>query len=133
MTKADEIEKIIEKSKRALDSSKRDIVSGSFDFASSRAYYAVFYLLEAVLLIDEKSFSKHSGVISNFNHDYVKSGIFPVWVSKYIKTLLKRRELSDYSFSIEISKDEAEESLEMARRILKEISSYIKKKSPFIE
>ena len=45
MTKTAEIEKIIGKSRRALDSAKRDIMSGSFDFASSRAYYAVFYLL----------------------------------------------------------------------------------------
>lgn len=81
----EEIESVIDKARRAIQSSKREFNSGDFDYACSRAYYAVFYLIEGVLMIDNKRFTKHSAVISFFNKDYVKTGIFPVEFSKHIK------------------------------------------------
>jgi uncharacterized protein (UPF0332 family) len=124
----EEIESVIDKARRAIQSSKREFNSGDFDYACSRAYYAVFYLIEGVLMIDNKRFTKHSAVISFFNKDYVKTGLFPVEFSKHIKYLLKRREIGDYSFSIKVGKEDAQNCITMAEEIFKEISGYLKKK-----
>ncbi len=73
-----EIEALIDKSERAIKSAKREFQAGEYDYACSRAYYSAFYMIEGVLLLDGKRFTKHSTVISVFNRDYVKTGIFPV-------------------------------------------------------
>ena len=62
-----EIEKLIEKEHRSLEVAREIFDHEHYDFAVSRAYYAIFYLAEAVLLSKNLSFSKHSAVISAFN------------------------------------------------------------------
>lgn len=42
----------------------------------NRAYYAMFYSVLALLVYEEVSSSKHSGVLSYFNRHFVKGGIF---------------------------------------------------------
>ena len=125
----DEIETVIEKSQRAIKSANREFKAGDYDYACSRSYYAVFYLLEGVLLLDEKRFTKHSAVISVFNRDYVKTGIFPTEFSKHIKYLSKRREIGDYSFSIRVGKEDAKNCISKAEETFKEISAYLKNKA----
>ncbi len=125
-----EIEAVIDKSRRAIKSAKREYKAGEYDYACSRAYYAAFYLLEGVLLLDKKRFTKHSAVISVFNKDYVKAAVFPTEISKHIKYLLKRREIGDYSFSIKIDEEDARNCIFMAEEIFKTISDYLEKKIP---
>ena len=121
-----EIESVINKSSRAIKSSQREYGSGDYDYACSRAYYAVFYLLEGVLLLDKKAFSKHSAVISVFNRDYIKTGVFPMEFSKHIKYLLKRREIGDYSFSIRVGQEDAKNCISKAKEVFDVISKYLK-------
>ena len=45
------------------------------DFAVSRAYYAMFYVAEALLLGQGLSFSKHSAVLAAFGKRLTKPGI----------------------------------------------------------
>ena len=46
-----EIKAIIDKAERSLVSADRELHQGNFDFACSRAYFAVIYLLQGVLLL----------------------------------------------------------------------------------
>lgn len=125
-----EIEAIIDKSRRALESANREFKAGDYDYACSRAYYAAFYLLEGVLLLAGKRFTKHSAVISFFNKDYVKAGIFPVEFSKNIKYLLKRREIGDYSFTIQVGEEDAANCIEKAKEVFDALSKYLIEKAP---
>jgi len=43
----------------------------------NRIYYSMFYSVQALLVLDEKAFSKHGQVKGYFNKEYIKSGIFP--------------------------------------------------------
>ena len=45
-----ELQKFMEKSHRSLEVAKELYKRGDYDFSVSRAYYAMFYLSEAVLL-----------------------------------------------------------------------------------
>jgi uncharacterized protein (UPF0332 family) len=117
-----EIEAVIDKSKRAIKSARREYKAGDYD-------YACFYLLEGVLLLDNKRFTKHSTVISFFNKDYVKTDVFPVEFSKHIKYLLKRREIGDYFFSIRVGEEDAKNCISKAEKLFKVISVYLRKKS----
>lgn len=50
--------------------------------AVNRAYYAMFYAVLALLVTKNNSISKHAGVISLFDREYVKTGIFDKSLSK---------------------------------------------------
>jgi len=79
--KPDEIEILIkyrlEQAKAALDDAKY-LIDGSRSPQSiiNRSYYAMFYAALALLQKISKTPSKHSGVISLFDKEFVMKGIF---------------------------------------------------------
>jgi uncharacterized protein (UPF0332 family) len=68
----------------------------------------MFYMAEAVLLTKDRSFSKHSGVISAFGQYFVKSEIFDKKYKKMLSEAFEIRNIGDYGFSRRISKEESE-------------------------
>lgn len=54
--------------------------------AVSRAYYAVFQAARAALATRDLDSKKHSGIIGLFNQQFVKTGILPRIMEKYLKT-----------------------------------------------
>lgn len=121
----EQIEKIIKKTHRALKSARDNFNQGDFETASSKAYYAVFHIMQAVLLLKGLTYSKHSGVISAFSKEFIKTGIFPKEFSKKIRSLYKDREVSDYSYTFTIDKEQAQEDIKKAREIVLSVEKYI--------
>ncbi|MDQ1316477.1 MAG: hypothetical protein QG588_124 [Candidatus Poribacteria bacterium] len=122
----DQLQTMIRKAQRSLAAAKRQIEEGDYDFASSRAYYAAFYAMEAVLLTQKLVFSKHSGVISAFNQHFIKAAIFPKEFSKLIAHLFRERQIGDYEFDLTaIGEDEAREDFEISQRIVEYITTYL--------
>lgn len=116
-TLKDQCRLIIQKANRSINTAKRNIEEGDYDFASSRAYYAAFYAIQAILLTKNLSFSKHSAVISAFNQYFVKTMLFPKHFSKLISRLFRERQIGDYDFDLSIDKKDAIEDIESARKI----------------
>lgn len=97
----------------------------SFRGAINRAYYAMFYSLLGLLAIKKLSTSKHSGAISLFDREFVKTGIFSKELSHSLRLAFDRRQTHDYGELIEIDKDTAQKILDDARLFIKEIESYL--------
>lgn len=57
----------------------------------------MFHGMRSVLALEGKDFAKHSGVISYFRKEYVKTGIFSKDLSDSITELFNSRSNSDYS------------------------------------
>ncbi len=57
------IEALLTKAKESLAAAHVLIKDGYYDFAASRAYYAMFYVASAVLADLGQSYSSHSAVI----------------------------------------------------------------------
>lgn len=98
-----------------------------YDFAASRAYYAMFYAAQSFLLRESASFSKHSAVIAAFGQRFVKTGHVPEHFHRYLIEGADIRNISDYDAHPALSREEveeqmtrAEEFLSMARQWLKE-------------
>ena len=119
---------MIQKTRRSIKAAYRNIDAGDYDFASSRAYYAAFYAMEAILLTKNLSFSKHAGVISAFNRNFVKPGFFPKDFSKNISRLFRERETGDYDFILSISEEDAKEDIHIAEKIVDSIENYLGEK-----
>lgn len=67
-----------------------------YDTAANRSYYAIFHAVRALLALSGKDFRKHSGVISCFQMDYIKTGIFDKKLSDIVKSAFSLRTESDY-------------------------------------
>lgn len=68
----------------------------------------------AVNTLDGFDSSKHSGVIANFNHNYIKNGTFDKSLSQTIKKASKYREQADYEDFFEATQADASEVYELA-------------------
>jgi len=97
----------------------------NFEAVSSQSYYAVFHILQAILLTKNLSFAKHSGVISAFSKYFIKERIFPKDFGRKIKDLRKDRELGDYDYFSHISSEQAATDLKNAELIIKAVKKYL--------
>lgn len=128
MNNLSEYELMVRKAIRSIDAARRNFDERDYDFASSRAYYAAFYVMQAALLTKGLSFSKHSAVISAFNQHFIKTGVFPKIFSKLISRLFRERQIGDYDFYPSITKEDARENIEAAETIVKEVKNYLNEK-----
>ena len=89
--------------------------------AISRAYYAMFYAVLVLLAIRSSITSKHSGVISRFDRDFVKTGHFDKHFSKWLHEAFDLRQRADYREMFEIDAPRTHEIIEHAREFVAEI------------
>ena len=122
---------LIERAKKYLKSSRMLLVNGDYESSVSRAYYAMFYSAEAVLLTENLSFSSHRGVISAFGEYFVKTGIFPRDMGRELNRAFEKRQLGDYEYTFVISKDEGREILDQSKHFVESVILYLEK-SEFI-
>lgn len=79
-----------------LNDAEKSLGYEMYDTAANRSYYAIFHAVRALLALSGKDFRKHSGVISCFQMDYIKTGIFEKRMSDIIKSAFSLRTESDY-------------------------------------
>ncbi len=80
----------------ALAMGEEGIKKGFLHSAVNRLYYACFYMVTALLLIENMQASKHSGVEALFNRHWIATGRLPVALGKHFSLMMKRRHQSDY-------------------------------------
>lgn len=98
---------------------------GSFKDSINRSYYAMFSTMRAILALDGVDFSKHAGVISYFQREYIKTGKFDKKYSKFISMAFQIRSNCDYADFFVVNKEDAQEQLNNAKGFLEVIQSYL--------
>lgn len=91
----------------------------------NRAYYAMFYASLALLQKVGKVPSKHSGVVSLFDTEFVLKGIFSKELSRDIHKAFELRQLTDYKTSKPISPERTKETLDNAVRFVMTVKKYL--------
>lgn len=99
---------------------------GDYKTVANRSYYAVFSAMRAVLALDGYDSKKHSGIISEFRKNYLKTGKLPKELSQTIDSLVEIRQGSDYDDFYIVSKEEVCEQLENAKAFILCIENYLK-------
>jgi len=123
----EDIQKLIKKGKRSLESAYELYKLEYYEFAVSRAYYAMFYLAEAALLSKDLVFSRHSGVIAGFGQHFVKTGIFSKELHDWLRTAFDERAIGDYGYDVIITKEEADEVLKNAKEFITHVELHLNK------
>ena len=92
----------------------------------NRSYYAMYYAVLALLAIEKKETSKHSGVISLFDKEFIKKGTFPKELSRWLHAAFDQRQRSDYGADQTVSHSEAEKMLGNAKIFVGKVSTTLK-------
>jgi len=112
---------ILAKAERTLKAAESALADGHFESAASRAYYAAFHAIQALLKSVGQTYSKHSGVMSAFHRDFIKTGIFSPEYGAALTRLSGHREIADYSYTWRLDPEEVKEDVQRAARIVKAI------------
>lgn len=123
-----EIESLITRARKYLESAEILLKSKDYESSVSRAYYAMFYSVEALLLTEGITVSTHKGVISAFGERFIKTGIFRKEMSEELSRAFEKRQLGDYEYTFVISEDEAVEMFENGKNFVEKIVEYLEKK-----
>ena len=100
--------------------------SGRWDACVNRLYYACFYAVTALLMLDGLSSSKHSGIRSLFNKHFVKSEKVPKKLAAIYNDLFERRQEVDYIDFINFSEEQVMPWISKAEEFINFISDLIK-------
>ena len=125
MSEDPNIAAIIAKAEDKLKTARLDFSNGQFDDAVSRAYYAVYHMLTAVLFRHGQVYSSHAQTIGAFNREFIKTGIFPKEFTRQIQGLFADRQAGDYDVVARIDKATAAADLNAAETICSTLTNYL--------
>ena len=115
----------LSKAKNDLKDAQKTLELEMFDTAANRSYYAIFHAARAVLALDGQDYKKHSGVISNFQKDYIKTEIFDKAMSNIIKSAFDMRSDSDYEDFYVVPKEDVVKQGEEAEYFINKVEEYL--------
>jgi uncharacterized protein (UPF0332 family) len=120
-----EQEYLLIKAERSLNAAQELNQKDYPEFATSRAYYAMFYVAEALLLEEDLSFSSHSAVISAVGKHLVKSNKIPSQYHRYLIDAQDQRNRGDYDINPNLNKNDADRFISQAEEMLQFAREYL--------
>ena len=109
---------LLDKAQRSLEAAKSLVQQRFYDFAVSRAYYAMFYIAEALLDQEGLSFSSHAAVVSAFGQYLARPGKVPIEFHRQLIDAQAQRTRADYDSQPDISQRDAEIIVDQAQAFL---------------
>lgn len=91
----------------------------------NRAYYAMFYSILALLVFEEYSSSKHSGILSYFNARFIKDGLFPKDLGRAANKAFDLRQRGDYREQATLTREQVEPFIDWARSFINATKQYL--------
>ena len=119
------IKAMLNKADEKLLSAGRDCEDGFYGDASSRAYYAAFHAISAVLAFHGFTFSSHAQTLGAFNREFIKKGYFPTESFRKVQRLFEDRQVADYDWNISIDAQTAEKDLSDAKWLVSACRDYL--------
>lgn len=111
-------EELLLKAQESIKAAKLLLEGGFAGFAVSRAYYAMFYVAQALLEGEGLAFSKHSAVIAALGRHFVRTGRIPEEYHRYLLDAFEARHEGDYAPVSTLTPETAREHVERAAKIL---------------
>lgn len=115
----------LDMAKERLESAEILLENNQFKDSIGRSYYAMFSSARALLALEGVDYSKHTGVISHFQKEYIKTGIFDKKYSKYISQAFQIRNNVDYADLYIVSQAEASEQYMRAKEFFEVVENYL--------
>lgn len=114
----DEQRELLLKAQQSLEAAKLLLTNNYPDYATSRAYYSMFYIAEAFLEGEGLSFSKHSAVIAGFGREFAKPQRVPSDFHRFLIEAQELRTTGDYGQLNAVTTEQAVEQINRAEQFL---------------
>jgi uncharacterized protein (UPF0332 family) len=98
-----EQEMLLEKARENLKAARLLIQEELANIAASRAYYAMFYIAEALLLGRDLVFTSHSAVIAAYGKEFARTKDMDPKFHRYLITSQDIRQTGDYGVENNVS------------------------------
>lgn len=121
-----EIRLYIENADEMLEVAQVMLNNDFYTSTVNRAYYAIFYAANAMLITKGLASKKHSGVISFFRQYFVKTNIISSHYSNIYGRVMGSRQASDYDLNSLITPDLAQKNLNNAKEFVAEMTRWLK-------
>jgi len=118
---------LLAKARRSVKAARSLLEEGHIDFAVSRAYYGMFYAAEAMLLAKGLAFSRHQGVVGAFGREFAKTGEVDKEHHARLVQAFQRRQLADYEPSVELTGEQAEQTVQWAEAFASMAEDWLRK------
>jgi len=118
---------MLKKAQQKLAAARKDMEFRFFGEASSRAYYAAFHAVSAVLAHHGLAFSSHAQTLAAFNREFVKTAVFPSDTFRKLQRLFEDRQLADYDWTRDVDKKTAQKNLDDAQWLVDACTEYLEK------
>jgi uncharacterized protein (UPF0332 family) len=126
-TTKDIITAYMEKAEQKLAVARKLLASSDYDDAVSRAYYAAFHAVRALLLTAGQNPTTHHGAVTLFNLLFIKTGKFDRELGRFFTNLKDDRETADYELFANVDHALAETAIMEAARLIAESTAYLRR------
>jgi uncharacterized protein (UPF0332 family) len=121
-----EIQSYLDRAQQDLQAAERILADGFYHVTVARAYYAMFYATQAILISQGIRRHRHAGVLSAFNEHFVKTGLIETEYAKKLSTAFNTRLGSDYDVMYSVEPSLAESVLQDAQQFVDRVEAYLR-------
>lgn len=105
------------------------LTNGKPEIAAGRAYYAMFYVAEALLNEKGFQFGKHGNVLAAYGQHFAKTNELDPKYHRQLIIAFDQRQIGDYGLDPEIRPDVVVEMIRQAQDFLETARAYLEKRS----
>lgn len=122
-------EKLFAKALDTIEGAEGLLNMGKAGIAAGRAYYAMFYIAEALLYEIDLQFSQHGQVIAAYGKHFAKTGELDRKFHRWLRGGFDTRISGDYDVDASISQELAAELINQAREFMLTAQQYLNRKN----
>ena len=119
--------KLLAKSLDAIEAAEGLLNMGKNEIAAGRAYYAMFYIAEALLAEKDMQFNQHGQVIGAYGLHFAKTRELDPKFHRWLADAFDTRIVGDYGVDTDISAGLVAEMVNQARDFLAAAQAYLEK------
>jgi uncharacterized protein (UPF0332 family) len=123
---------VIDRVQRLMDMAREEVVTaaglteqGFVRAGVSRAYYAFFYVAEALLAARGEEYSSHSAVISAYGLHFARTRLLDPCHHQHLRRAFELRNAADYSVMASLAQDDARTLVQWAQEFLDAASAFL--------
>jgi len=120
--------KLLDKAIDTIESSELLLDHGKVDVAAGRAYYALFYVAEALLNEKGLQFSTHGDVIGAYGKEFAKTKLLDQKFHRWLIEGFDTRLIGDYHVETDIEESIVANMINQAREFLEVAQEYLERK-----
>lgn len=119
--------KLLDKAIDTIEGAEILLDHGKIDLAVGRAYYALFYIAEALLNEKGLQFSKHGDVIGAYGKEFSKTKLLDPKFHRWLRMGFDTRLIGDYQVDTNIEVAIVTDMINQARDFLEAAQAYLEK------